>query len=205
MITRAQGAGRLRLPRPAGDHRAVRPDPPPRHLAVDRQLRPRRRGHQPHHGLPRAWPCCRPGMSQERFDWLDRWVADPADVVRTPGTESNVKEIYDACHELAEDPDQLRPQPVLPSSATTSRTTRSPGGPSPHVFEHVARAARPRPAPGRVRRRPPARPARSRAGDRLKESTARASWPSRRWSARRCSRTASASTTSRASATSTSR
>ncbi len=44
------------------------------------------------------------GMSQERFDWLDRWVADPADVIRTPGTESNVKEIYDACNEMAKDP-----------------------------------------------------------------------------------------------------
>ncbi len=44
------------------------------------------------------------GMSQERFDWLDRWVADPGDIIRTPGTESNVKEIYDACHELAADP-----------------------------------------------------------------------------------------------------
>jgi cysteine synthase len=44
------------------------------------------------------------GMSQERFDWLDRWVADPSDVIRTPGTESNVKEIYDACNELARDP-----------------------------------------------------------------------------------------------------
>ena len=44
------------------------------------------------------------GMSQERFDWLDRWVADPADVIRTPGSESNVKEIYDACNELARDP-----------------------------------------------------------------------------------------------------
>jgi cysteine synthase len=44
------------------------------------------------------------GMSQERFDWLDRWVADPADVVRTPGSESNVKEIYDACKVLAADP-----------------------------------------------------------------------------------------------------
>ncbi len=44
------------------------------------------------------------GMSQERFDWLDQWVADPADVIRTPGTESNVKEIYDACRELAADP-----------------------------------------------------------------------------------------------------
>ena len=44
------------------------------------------------------------GMSKERFDWLDRWVSDPADVVRTPGTESNVKEIYDACNEMAKDP-----------------------------------------------------------------------------------------------------
>jgi cysteine synthase len=43
-------------------------------------------------------------MSQERFDWLDRWVQDPADVVRTPGSESNVKEIYDACAALDRDP-----------------------------------------------------------------------------------------------------
>src|SRR6266550_6632394 len=44
------------------------------------------------------------GMSRERFDWLDRWVTDPADIIRTPGSESNVKEIYDACHALALDP-----------------------------------------------------------------------------------------------------
>ena len=44
------------------------------------------------------------GMSAERFRWLDRWVSDPADIVRTPGTESNVREIYDACRELARDP-----------------------------------------------------------------------------------------------------
>ncbi len=44
------------------------------------------------------------GMSQERFDWLARWVADPADIIRTPGSESNVKEIYDRCAELARDP-----------------------------------------------------------------------------------------------------
>ena len=43
------------------------------------------------------------GMSAERFEWLERWVADPADVVRTPGTESNVKEIYDECARLAAD------------------------------------------------------------------------------------------------------
>ena len=44
------------------------------------------------------------GMSQERFDWLDKWVANPSDIVRTAGTESNVKEIYDACNEMAKDP-----------------------------------------------------------------------------------------------------
>jgi len=43
------------------------------------------------------------GMSRERFDWLKRWVQSPDDIVRTPGTESNVKEIYDACHEMAGD------------------------------------------------------------------------------------------------------
>jgi hypothetical protein len=43
------------------------------------------------------------GMSRERFDWLQDWVSDPGDIVRTPGTESNVKEIYDKCDELARD------------------------------------------------------------------------------------------------------
>jgi cysteine synthase A len=47
------------------------------------------------------------GMSRERFEWLERWVADPADIVRTPGTESNVKEIYDRCAELARDPQNV--------------------------------------------------------------------------------------------------
>jgi cysteine synthase len=44
------------------------------------------------------------GMSRERFDWLGRWVTEPGDVVRTPGTESNVKEIYDECARLERDP-----------------------------------------------------------------------------------------------------
>jgi cysteine synthase A len=44
------------------------------------------------------------GMSRERFDWLGQWVKAPEDIVRTPGTESNVKEIYDTCTELARDP-----------------------------------------------------------------------------------------------------
>jgi cysteine synthase A len=44
------------------------------------------------------------GMSEERFRWLERWVQEPGDIVRTPGTESNVKEIYDECARLERDP-----------------------------------------------------------------------------------------------------
>ena len=45
------------------------------------------------------------GMSRERFDWLDRWCENPEeDVIRTVGTESNVKEIYDECNRLDLDP-----------------------------------------------------------------------------------------------------
>ena len=47
------------------------------------------------------------GMSAERFNWLEKWTTDPADIFRTPGTESNVKEIYDACNELSKDPENL--------------------------------------------------------------------------------------------------
>ncbi len=43
------------------------------------------------------------GMSRERFDWLESWVVERSDIVRTPGTESNVKEIYDECNRLAAD------------------------------------------------------------------------------------------------------
>ena len=46
-------------------------------------------------------------MSKERFDWLDKLVVDPADIVRTPGSESNVKEIYDTCAELDRDPSNI--------------------------------------------------------------------------------------------------
>ncbi|MDZ5695694.1 pyridoxal-phosphate dependent enzyme [Chelativorans sp. M5D2P16] len=46
-------------------------------------------------------------MSSERFRWLEEWVADRRDIVRTPGSESNLKEIYDACRELAGDPQNV--------------------------------------------------------------------------------------------------
>ena len=38
------------------------------------------------------------GMSRERFEWLHEIGTD--EVIATPGTESNVKEIYDKCWEL---------------------------------------------------------------------------------------------------------
>ena len=44
------------------------------------------------------------GMSRERFAWLEDWVGDAGDIIRTAGTESNVKEIYDKCAELSADP-----------------------------------------------------------------------------------------------------
>ena len=47
------------------------------------------------------------GMSRERFDWLQQWVTDQSDIVRTPGTESNVKEIYDKCAELSRDKENI--------------------------------------------------------------------------------------------------
>ena len=39
------------------------------------------------------------GMSRERFDWLKNVASE---VIATPGTESNVKEIFDKTHELRE-------------------------------------------------------------------------------------------------------
>ena len=52
--------------------------------------------------------------TRERFDWLQQWVANQADIIRTPGTESNVKEIYDKCAELAEDGENVIRRGSLP-------------------------------------------------------------------------------------------
>jgi len=44
-------------------------------------------------------------MSRERFEWLE---SIGAEIIRTPGGESNVKEIFDACHDLRHsDPDAV--------------------------------------------------------------------------------------------------
>ena len=38
------------------------------------------------------------GMSRERFEWLESVAGE---IIKTPGSESNVKEIFDKCNELA--------------------------------------------------------------------------------------------------------
>lgn len=47
------------------------------------------------------------GMSRERFEWLADWVVEDDDIIRTPGTESNVKEIYDKCNQLELDANNI--------------------------------------------------------------------------------------------------
>ena len=113
MITAAQGARRLRLPGATDRHRAVRPDTPPRHLALDRQLRPRRHRDQPDHGVTRRGDPPRghePGALR---------LARP--LVRGPGGRCD----QDAGHGVERQgdlrrlqragarPDERRPQPVL--------------------------------------------------------------------------------------------
>jgi len=44
------------------------------------------------------------GMSKERFDWLSKIAGE---VIATPGTESNVKEIFDKCWELRKSGEDL--------------------------------------------------------------------------------------------------
>ena len=46
-------------------------------------------------------------MSAERFRWLEKWVTDPSDIIRTPGCESNVREIYEECMRLERDPQNV--------------------------------------------------------------------------------------------------
>ncbi len=44
------------------------------------------------------------GMSQERFDWL---ASVAGETIKTPGSESNVKEIFDKCNELRQSGEDL--------------------------------------------------------------------------------------------------
>ncbi|NUN14149.1 MAG: pyridoxal-5'-phosphate-dependent protein subunit beta [Myxococcales bacterium] len=75
-------------------------------------------------------------MSKERFSWLKRWVLDETDIIKTPGSESNVKEIYDECNRLDRDPSNVIFNQFaefgnhLVHYAVTGRALS-------HVFEHL--------------------------------------------------------------------
>jgi cysteine synthase len=43
-------------------------------------------------------------MSRERFDWLSSVAGE---IIKTPGSESNVKEIFDKCWELRKSGEKL--------------------------------------------------------------------------------------------------
>ncbi|MGQ0720527.1 MAG: pyridoxal-phosphate dependent enzyme [Candidatus Eiseniibacteriota bacterium] len=82
------------------------------------------------------------GMSRERFDWLAKWVADEGDVIKTPGTESNVKEIYDECKRLDADPANIIFNQFCEFGNHLVHWLCT-GAALDRVFEHLA-AARPR-------------------------------------------------------------
>ena len=99
------------------------------------------------------------GMSRERFEWLEKWVAEPEDIVRTPGTESNVKEIYDKCAELERDPHNV----ILNQFSAFANYLihyACTGAAAEHAFTDFQ--GRERSAGSRPSSRRPARPARSR-------------------------------------------
>jgi cysteine synthase A len=56
------------------------------------------------------------GMSRERFEWLESVAGE---IIKTPGSESNVKEIFDKCWELR----ALGRRPGRSSTSSTSWAT----------------------------------------------------------------------------------
>ena len=138
------------------------------------------------------------GMSRERFDWLEDWVVDAGDIHRTPGTESNVKEIYDACHVLAMEEQNL----ILNQFSEYGNyiVHRAVTGPALERVFRAHNADRSKTAHAFVCASGSA--GTLGAGDYLKSSLGTHTCVVEAWSARRCSTTAMASTTSRASATS---
>ena len=77
-------------------------------------------------------------MSRERFEWLQEIGAE---VIATPGCESNVKEIYDKCWELRRTrPDVRDLQPVRGIRQRHLALPRAPAAPSQEVFAALAGA-----------------------------------------------------------------
>ena len=94
---RPQGARRLWLPGAAPRHWPVRSRPPQGGVAVDRKLLPRRCRHLAHPRLPRRRRAAGEHEPASASTGSTNGSRTPSDVIRTPGSESNVKEIYDCC------------------------------------------------------------------------------------------------------------
>ena len=142
------------------------------------------------------------GMSRERFAWLERWVAHPEDIVRTPGHREQRQGDLRRVRRLARDPQNIIFNQFCEfGNYLGALRLHRPGAAS--VFEEQSAAIPGCASPPSPRR--PARPARSPPATGSRTSTARDRRGRGQSSARPCSTTATASTTSRASATSTSR
>ncbi len=142
------------------------------------------------------------GMSRERFEWLKQIGTD--EVIATPGTESNVKEIYDKCWELrAERGDGVVIFNQFEEFGNSIWHYQMTGSIIERIYESHYKTDRSRLAAYSA---PPARPAPSPPATICAPATRRSGWsPPRRCSARPSTRWALASTGSRASATSTCR
>ena len=156
---RPQGARRLRLPRPADRHRAVRPDPPPGDLAVDGQLRPRRHRDQPDHGVAGRGDPARgdePGALR-----LARPVVRGPGRRRDPHPRHGVERQGDLrrLQRAGARPDQLRAQPVLRVRQPPRPLRGHRPGAGARLRHACAGDSGLRPAPRSCRR--PGRPARS--------------------------------------------
>ena len=92
-----QGGSRLWVPGSPPGHRPVRPGHPEGGVALHRELLPG--GAYDSNLLGCESVAILPeGMSRERFEWLQTVAGE---IIKTPGSESNVKEIFDKCNELA--------------------------------------------------------------------------------------------------------
>ena len=142
MITAHKVLAAYSLPRPAGGHGPVRPDPAPGDLAEHRQLRAGWHRHQPHHGQPRRRDPARrhePGAVR---------LARP--VVRQPGRGRDPHASARRATSRRSTTPATRSPSIPPtscstssaSSATTSATTRSPAAPWP-TCSSTSQPARP--------------------------------------------------------------
>ena len=138
-------------------------------------------------------------MSRERFEWLERWVTDPADIIRTAGSESNVKEIYDDVRDAC----ALDPVNVVLNQFCEFGNHIAHRLATGRAMEAIVEAHPDLRAGVRIGLRLCRHAGRGR--QRSRNGSVRSPSRSRPSSARRCSATGSASTTSRGSVTSTSR